>query len=52
MTVKLMVLMVHINEDVAQGDEFDLVHQVIDEAAQNIGLEGVRVNIYTVTDQP
>ena len=53
MSVKLLVLMVHIRDEVAEGDEFDLVHEVIDQAVASIGLPGVRkIEIYTVTDQP
>ena len=53
MSVKLLVLMVHIDEELAEGDEFDLVHECIQEAVDDIGLRAVRcINVYTVTDQP
>lgn len=38
-----LAIMVRINQDVAQGDELDLVRGVLDDAMGGIDLEGVRV---------
>jgi hypothetical protein len=48
---RVLVILIDIDEDVAQGDEYELIHEVIAMTVQTIGLAGVRVGLYTVADQ-
>jgi hypothetical protein len=52
MTDRTVLIHFTIDDDVAQGDEADLIHEVIaDAVAEKVGLEGVRVVAVTLDEQ-